>query len=233
MAVAYVRLHTGDPGASNTTTSSYSASSVTWTSTGGGYLTSNPSWTNTTGSSITWNGPVGQYEEHECGIHDLKYKATRPGCPLCESQREIANLRSINKTLANEMTMKDEQLKQLQVNWDLLVAMRDAVDLVGEADLEFFKTVLYQWRDEKSLGLKFTYGYDDNKKKKSVNGFIVLPRKGDPWGYACTSIGGLAIASYFEEACAARGSMEAMAILTRALSDHLPGSLDEPGHTPA
>ena len=196
--------------------------------------TSGNPWITTSGTTqpvYTYPGPE-QYSEHECGIHDLKYKAIRAGCPLCESARDVQNLRATVKKLTNQLQQQHDELRKLQVNWDLLTAMRDAASLLDEDDMAFFKSVLYQWRDEKSVGLKFTYGHDDNQKK-SVNGFIVMPRGEDPWGYACTSIGGLAIASYFEEACRARGSAEAMGILTRAFSDHLPGSLDEPGHSAA
>lgn len=235
----YVSLHTGDPGknpnVNEVSSAGYARQATTWASASTGTL-SQVTWAYPPGSSITTTGSGGmitvaqpQYHEHECGIHDITYKAVRPGCPMCELDRQNKMLWESNEKLAGQLEMQTVELSKLKVNWEFLSAMREAVDLLDDQDLEFFKSILYQWRDEKSVGLKQTYGYDDNKKK-SIIGFLVMPRGEDPWGYACTSIGGLAIASYFAEACAARGSAEAMAILARAVSDHLPGSLDESRH---
>lgn len=237
----YISLHTGDPGkymANQAANTSYArqgqdGQAVTWASASSGTL-AQVTWTYPPGA-ITTGGSIGvadylpQYHEHECGIHDITYKAVRPGCPMCELDRTNKMLWESNEKLAGQLEMQTAELSKLKVNWEFLSAMREAVELLDDQDLEFFKSILYQWRDEKSVGLKQTYGYDDNKKK-SIIGFLVMPRGEDPWGYACTSIGGLAIASYFAEACAARGSAEAMAILARAVSDHLPGSLDESRH---
>ena len=50
-----------------------------------------------------------------------------------------------------------------------------------------------------------------------------MQRIGDPYGHVCESMGGLAIAQYFDEATNSGGPAKAMEILARAFAEHLPG----------
>lgn len=161
----------------------------------------------------------------DCGIHGIKYEGVMAGCPLCEMEREVKQLRSAVQDLHGRLELAVDENSRLKVQVDIVVAIREAAATLNDEDLTFFKTVLYQWRDEKSLALKTTHG---SRKKgqgaPTANGFIVMPRKGDPWGYACSSIGGLAIAAYFDEATNSSGPSAAMNWLVRGLADHLPGA---------
>lgn len=169
-----------------------------------------------------------KYDWYECGIHDLKYHAFRAGCPVCESDRQVKDLRTALTEVKAQLKITTEDAHKLRVQVDFVVAIREASTLLDDEDLAFLKTTLYAWRDEKSLGLKTTHGARKKERKGDVtppNGFIVMPRRGDPYGHLCSSMGGLAIAQYFFEATNSVGPANAMMLLARGMASHLPGSL--------
>jgi hypothetical protein len=138
----------------------------------------------------------------------------------------VSRLRKALKDAHNQLSILTEQNLQLKVQTDIVAAIREAALVLDDNDLAFLKTTLYEWRDQKSVTLKTTHG--PRKKKREVpppNGFIAMPRSGDPYGHICTSVGGLAIAEYFDEATNTVGSANAMALLVRGLSAHLPGAM--------
>jgi hypothetical protein len=162
----------------------------------------------------------------ECGIHNITYEAARAGCPLCESEREVNRLRGAMKDVHNQLKILTEQNLQLKVQTDIVSAIREAALILDDNDLAFLKSVLYEWRDQKSVALKTTHG--PRKKKREIpppNGFIAMPRNGDPYGHLCTSVGGLAIAEYFDEATNTVGPANAMTLLVRGMANHLPGAM--------
>lgn len=169
-------------------------------------------------------------QSFDCGIHDLVYRSFRAGCPMCETEREIRELRIAVKELTGKLAFATENTHKLQVQTDISTAIRDAAQLLDDADMSFLKTVLYQWRDEKSLALKVTHGSNIKKRRRKgeeipANGFIVIPRSGDPYGHVCSSVGGMAIAGYFEEATNWVGPAQAMSMLTRGMAPYLPGAI--------
>lgn len=161
----------------------------------------------------------------ECGIHDLNYTATRAGCPACEAEREVKQIRNSLKDAHNQLALLTEQNRLLKVDNDIVTAIREAAPTLGDEDMAFLKATLYEWRDQKSVALKTTHGPRTGRRKQlpTANGFIAMPRKGVPYGHVCTSIGGLAIAEYFDEATNANGSANAMIILARGMAAYLPG----------
>jgi hypothetical protein len=80
------------------------------------------------------------------------------------------------------------------------------------------------------VALKVTHGKPAAGKrikrgeKLPPNGFMALPRKGDPEGHLATSIGGLAMAEYLDEAITTHGSAMAMGIMLKAWWKVLPGA---------
>lgn len=168
---------------------------------------------------------VPKTESFECGIHDLTYRATSPGCPVCWHERERKHLQDAVRELNGKMNLLAEQNHALRVWQDLSVAIREASGVLDDNDMAFLKATLYEWRNEKSLTMKTTHGPRDKKKRRpaSPNGFIVMPRKGDPYGHLCTSVGGMAVAEYYDEALNTYGTIKAMEILVRGLAQHLPG----------
>lgn len=160
-------------------------------------------------------------QSYDCGIHEISYKSIRPGCPLCEADREIDSLRDALHKLKNEVAVLHEQNVRLEAQTNFVYAIKEATALLGEDDMAFLKAVLYEWRDTKALGLKVTHGGDD----RQANGFIAMPRRGEPYAHACSSVGGLAIVEYFDEATNSVGNAKAMEMLVRGMADHLPGAV--------
>lgn len=164
----------------------------------------------------------------ECGIHNLEYRAHRAGCPVCEAERDVESMRNALMEAKNKLRIASERNHQLESWWDLSMAIRDAIPLLDDDDLVFLKTTLYEWRNRKSLSMKVTHGPAKRRRQPPApNGFLVMPRRGDPYGHLCTSVGGVAIADYFDEALNSYGAIQAMTLLVRGFSQHLPGGQDE------
>jgi hypothetical protein len=164
-------------------------------------------------------------KQFECGIHDITYMAYSAGCPACEIQREVTQLRAAMKEVKNRLELFADENMRLKVQTDIVAAIREASLILDDNDLSFLKVVLYEWRDKKSIGLKTTHGKRKRGQRGNPppNGFIAIPREGDPYGHLCTSMGGLAIAEYFDEACNTEGPAKAMAFLVKGMHSHLPG----------
>ena len=184
----------------------------------------NQNWASAYGSGRA----MPKLERFECGRHGLEYSAYSAGCPVCESERDLEEMRKALMETKNKLRIVAERNHQLESWWDLSMAIRDAVPLLDDEDLVFLKTTLYEWRNKKSLSMKVTHGPQKRKRQPAApNGFIVMPRRGDPYGHLCTSVGGVAIADYFEEALNSFGAIQARTLLVRGFSQHLPGGQDE------
>lgn len=164
-------------------------------------------------------------KEFECGIHVLKYMATRAGCPACEAERKENQLRSAVNELTNKLELVVNENYRLKMQTDAVFAIREAATLLDDNDMAFLKAVLYEWRDKKSIGLKVTHGARKRGVLPPPNGFIAMPRQGDPYGHACTSIGGLAIAEYVDEATNTFGPAKSMEYLVKGMAAYLPGAI--------
>lgn len=162
-------------------------------------------------------------KDFKCGIHNLTYISFRAGCPACEAERETNQLRSAVQTLTNQIKSLTETNTRLKAQTDVVFAIREAADILDDDDLAFLKSVLYEWRDQKTAALKVTHG--GKGRRQSPNGFIAYFRKGDPMGHLCSSVGGLAIAEYLDEAINTVGPVEAMKLLVRGMHPYLPGAL--------
>lgn len=177
---------------------------------------------------ITMQGmKIPEESTYTCGIHAIEYKGFRAGCPLCEAERELKQLRKAVGEATGKMRLMHDENQKLKLQVDISYAIREAAEILDDADMEFFKTVLYEWRDTKSVAIKTTHGGSkvSGGRRGAANGFIVMPRQGDPYGHVCTSMGGLAIAEYFLEAQNSVGPAKAMELLTRGMALHLPGAV--------
>lgn len=167
-------------------------------------------------------------ETFDCGIHDITYTAIRPGCPVCDAERQVREMRHTLTEMRNQLAVAVDSIAKLQREVDIVHAIRDAIGLLDDLDMAFLKSVLYQYRDEKSVSMKVTHGSNVKRKKYEhipPNGFIVIPRRGEPYGHVCSSVGGLAIAEYYEEAMNSSGPAVAMAQLARGMAQQLPGGI--------
>lgn len=168
--------------------------------------------------------PSRTLKQFECGIHQVTYLAHTAGCPVCDAERSVEKMRNALKDARNQLDLLTKENYQLKIQTDLMSAIREATQLLDDNDLAFLKAVLYEFRDSKSVALKTTHGARKKKRETpTANGFIAMPRSGDPYGHVCTSIGGRAIADYFDEATNSVGGAQAMTILVRAMAAHLPG----------
>lgn len=163
--------------------------------------------------------------QFECGICSITYKALNPGCPLCEATRELRTMREALTMAKNMADAATTTANRAQRDADLMHCIKEAGTMLNDDDRSFLKVVLYQWRDKKSVGaLKVTRSKDPtDETKMSANGFLVVPRDGEPYAHTCSSIGGMAIASHFDEAVRALGQSDAMSMLSRGLATMLPG----------
>lgn len=169
-----------------------------------------------------------------CSNHHVTYyraAGTADTCPVCRLEGGYEGLLAENQKLRNELSLAVGELRRLKPQVDLTTAIRSALEIIGDDDFRWLKAQMYQYRQDKSVTLKVTHGTPAGAKKKPKrgeklpsNGFIAIPRQGDPEGYACTSLGGLAIAEYFDEACTVIGSAQAMGLMLKAMWKTLPGA---------
>lgn len=163
---------------------------------------------------------------YECGIHHLTYQSPKPGCPVCEANRIIDQLRVDNSQLRQENRYLAEQLDSAHLRADTVAGYRKAAMLLDDDDRGFVKAVLYMIRDQASASLKPMKATREVRggPKMIAVGFIVHPREGDAWSHECTSVGGLLLADMFDEACNAMGQSDAQRNMLRGLAELLPGS---------
>ncbi len=148
-------------------------------------------------------------------------------CPACSLERVVDEQKVEILQLRNELKMATDRLVRAEREVNLQSAMRAAIELCDENDYAWLKTQMYQYKIDKSVILKPTHGRIAGQKsgqRMEVNGFMAVPRKGDPEAHGCTSMGGLAIAGYFDEAVASVGGAAAMATMLRAWYKYLPGA---------
>lgn len=173
---------------------------------------------------------------YECTRCGLRYYAAAAECPACLLQARLADrenrLAQVNRSLMsarNQLELLTQENQRLRAEVDVTEAMRECVPLIGPKDLTFIKSVLYRWRaDKASLALKVTRptpieplgsrGPNGQRVTGTANGFLVMVREHGSETHACTSIGGVVLASHYEQACRLGGSPYAMSALLRALS---------------
>jgi hypothetical protein len=153
-------------------------------------------------------------------------------CPLCAAERRVEELQAALMVLKNQLEATENSASRLRSTVDITFAMREALDVTNDEDLTFLKSVLYRFRaDKSSIGLRVTHGSagasPSNGRRQQVappNGFLALPRGGEPEAHLCSSVGGVAIAGYFEEAVRASGAPSAMVTIMRAVNQALIGA---------
>lgn len=142
-----------------------------------------------------------------------------PKCPLCVQEVKTEQMRLSLQNVTAKVELLERQNRDLDGQVNIQSSFRDALDLLDEEDRGFLKTVMYQWRQDKSVVLKVTHSTEGR-----ATGFIADYRRADPWAHSCSSIGGSAIAAYYEEALRSVGSAQAMQLLLRAAQHLLPGA---------
>lgn len=147
----------------------------------------------------------------------------KPICPLCDAEKRITELRRALYQAEQHAIKAEAQAHQVQTHVDIVLAIRDALEIMSVDDLAFLKSVLYRYRERKAgVQLKLIHGVPSHgRKKPPINGFLAVYQDGEPEAHECTSMGGLAVAGYYQEALQLAGSAKAMEHLHRALSTQM------------
>lgn len=170
---------------------------------------------------------------HKCSTHLIEYYAPsgkRARCPQCMMERDYDEMKAQLIARENELKIATNELNRLRVQVDVLGAIRAAIDALDDNDYLWLKLQMYQYKIDKSVMLKATHGKVAGGKrlkrgdKLPPNGFMTVPKHGDPEAHQATSLGGLAMAEYLDEAITCFGSAQAMGIMLRAWWKALPGA---------
>ena len=168
----------------------------------------------------------------KCDIHLIEYYAGRGDrvrCPMCVTERKHDDLKARTIALENELKVAQNALEKLRVQVDLQTAIRQAIEILDDHDYAWLKVQMYLYKMDKSVTLKVTHGKPAGGRrikrgeKLPPNGFMAIPRKGDPEGHLASSLGGLAMAEYLDEAITCLGSAQAMGVMLKAWWKALPG----------
>lgn len=183
------------------------------------------------------NSLQGRYEKQDspvatkfmCAQCQISYYAPMSGCPLCDSIKRLKQTQEALAQTARELEAQTNMNRRLAEQIDGAFAIRGAVELLDDHDRAFLKTVLYQWKIDRAVNLRVTHGKPTGKGKRKrprPNGFVAVFRGQDePIAHMCTSMGGLAIADYFEEGLNEKGHPGAMAVLLKGLNELTPGAI--------
>lgn len=156
----------------------------------------------------------------KCQITYYVVKNRKATCPLCDAEHRILELQAAMSGMRNQLEQAENSAARLKAAVDIVSAMRLAGDALGDEDRIFLKSVLYRFRAERgSITLRTTHG--GTERRPAANGFIAVPRIGEPEAHLCTSIGGVAIAAYYEEADRTFGSAQALSTIMKALNQIL------------
>lgn len=168
----------------------------------------------------------------KCAEHLIEYyvpRGDKSRCPMCAMQRSYDDVRAELISRTNELKVASAELTKLKVQVELGSAIKSALEILGDEDYAWLKVQMYQYKIDKSVILKPTHGNLEGGKrlkrgeKMPANGFMTLPRHGDPEAHLATSIGGLAMAEYLDEAINRFGSAQGMGLMLKAWWKALPG----------
>jgi hypothetical protein len=162
----------------------------------------------------------------QCSTCRIAYDVPRgqkAQCPLCQASAEVAQMREALLEMKNKLEAATNELNRLRPQVDLVLAMRDALDLIGVEDRTFLKSVAYRYRAGEAVTLHVTMAQTAGRRgrvERTPNGFLAKCPTGNE-AHHCTSIGGLALAQYTRESLATVGPVTTMQHVMRALSGHL------------
>lgn len=167
-----------------------------------------------------------------CETHAIDYyvaEADSIKCPMCQLHKRTDDLRADLILAQNELKLARNELDRLKPQIDLQSAIKNALEILDDDDYAWLKLQMYQYKIEKSVMLKPTHGKLEGGRrlrrgeKLPANGFMTVPRHGDPEAHTASSLGGVAMAEYLDEAISCYGSAQAMGIMLKAWWKALPG----------
>lgn len=191
-------------------------------------MTSRPAVIQGRVSAATNDNLAGKVACARCQITYEVPRGFRPKCPLCDAKSEVDQIRQALLESQNKLEMLTNEVGRLRSQVDLVMAIRDALEITGVEDLTFLKSVMYRYRDDRSVTLKVTHGGSPLRGRASAaraNGFVAMVKGGAPEAHACSSAGGMAVAAYLAEGLRTTGPVSTMQNLIRAMNQHLPGGV--------
>jgi hypothetical protein len=199
---------------------------------------------NTTGATRALAGARGQIRASDqdmealgmrrlkCAAHLIEYylgEQDRPICPMCELERKWDEAKVEYLEMRGQLKAATEEVERLKVQVEIGTAIKSAIGILDDNDYAWLKTQMYQYKIDKSVHLKPIHdasGIADLQRgeKLPANGFMAIPRAGDPEAHRATSIGGIAMAGYLDEALTCYGAAQGMGIMLKAWWQVLPGA---------
>lgn len=168
--------------------------------------------------------------KYTCAECLITYYATQAHCPLCDSNARLKHTQDALRQIQREIEFLTNANKNLAEAVDSTRAVRNALDLLDDPDRAFLKGVLYQWKADRGVNLRVTHTSATTRKGRvkgtKPNGFVAIFRGSDPVAHVCSSMGGVAIAEYYEEALRTVGHEKALNMLLKGFNELLPGAID-------
>lgn len=173
------------------------------------------------GGAVPVNSWVERIESFSCHKCDIIYKAAnrsdgkRPVCPLCVAEKAVRETAIHNQQLREKCENATAALERLKVQLNDINAIQDALEICGDVDLAWFKSVFYEYRQDKSIYII---------PVKRGESLMVVRSGRDNELYRPSSAGGVAIAGYCASLDREWGAKQMMAYMLRALSPKLSGT---------
>lgn len=161
--------------------------------------------------------------KYSCAACKVTYEVPRrqqAQCPLCKARAEVDQMRQALLETKNQLERQTNELNRLRPQVDLVMAMRQALELVELEDRMFLKSVAYRNRAGESISLQVMAPRRRGTAKRVPSGFVVVCR-GRTETHKCTSMGGLALARYVAQSLATVGPVTTLQHLIRAMSEQL------------
>lgn len=165
-----------------------------------------------------WKAVTHKYHCQKCAITYEGSPASGgapPPCPLCAATKNTRRIELAIQQLGERLRNTEQALARAKVQLNDIEAIREALEICGEEDLAWYKSIFYEYRQDKSISIV----------PASRGQVLMVVRKGqENEVYRPTSPGGVAIAGYCASLDREWGSKQMMSYMLRGLSPKLSGT---------
>lgn len=168
--------------------------------------------------SPSWSASIQKYHCQKCAI---TYEGARlssgqpPPCPLCAAEKKVRLSELSMQQLGEQLHNAKQALARIKVQLNDIEAIREALEICGEDDLAWYKSIFYEYRQDKSISII------PAQRGKVL---MVVRRGRENETYKPTSPGGAAIAGYCASLDREWGNKQMMSYMLRGLSPKLSGT---------
>lgn len=166
----------------------------------------------------SWSTTTQKYHCQKCAI---TYKGVRlsnghpPPCPLCAAEKKVRLSELSVQQLGEQLHNAKQALARIKVQLNDIEAIREALEICGEGDLAWYKSIFYEYRQDKSISII---------PAQQGKVLMVVRRGRENEIYKPTSPGGAAIAGYCASLDREWGNKQMMSYMLRGLSPKLSGT---------